>query len=86
MGPLDGTVAVVTGGSGIVGSGILHAFLTSGALVLAPVRTERAAEAGSPEDELNYRASQYSELSEKKTGRRKLEQNLSWRCSPPVRG
>ncbi|KAL4549971.1 hypothetical protein Ndes2526B_g04950 [Nannochloris sp. 'desiccata'] len=42
---LKGKTAVITGGSGIVGSGIVHQFLKEGAKVIAPVRTEKGRQA-----------------------------------------
>ncbi|GAQ81336.1 hypothetical protein KFL_000770290 [Klebsormidium nitens] len=41
MAPLPQTVALVTGGSGIVGAGVIYAFLKAGAQVIAPVRNEK---------------------------------------------
>ncbi len=40
MGILDGKVAVVAGGTGSVGEGIVHSFLNDGATVVVPTRSE----------------------------------------------
>lgn len=42
---LSGCLAVVTGGSGIVGAGIVHGFLSQGATTVAPCRSQKGAEA-----------------------------------------
>jgi 3-oxoacyl-[acyl-carrier protein] reductase len=42
MARLDGTVAVVAGGTGTVGEGIVRAFLREGAAVIVPSRTQQA--------------------------------------------
>jgi 3-oxoacyl-[acyl-carrier protein] reductase len=42
MGKLDGTVAVVAGGTGTVGEGIVRAFLKEGATVLVPSRSQES--------------------------------------------
>jgi NAD(P)-dependent dehydrogenase (short-subunit alcohol dehydrogenase family) len=42
---LKGKTAVITGASGIVGSGIVHHFLVEGAKVIAPVRSEKGRQA-----------------------------------------
>lgn len=41
MASFSKAVALVTGGSGVVGSGVVYAFLQAGALVIAPVRNEK---------------------------------------------
>jgi 3-oxoacyl-[acyl-carrier protein] reductase len=42
MGKLDGTIAVVAGGTGTVGEGIVRTFLNEGASVFVPSRTQEA--------------------------------------------
>ncbi len=44
MGVLDGTVAVVAGGTGSVGEGIVYALLSNGADVVVPCRSEQKRE------------------------------------------
>lgn len=39
---LSGKVVVIAGTSGIVGSGIAHAFIEQGAVLVAPVRNEKS--------------------------------------------
>jgi len=58
MGKLDGKIAVVAGGTGTVGEGIVRAFLTEGATVVVPSRSQEAIDrlvgylAGTPLDRL----------------------------------
>ncbi|KAK9820499.1 hypothetical protein WJX72_010968 [[Myrmecia] bisecta] len=42
MGRFDGQVVLVTGGSGIIGSGVIQLFLEEGATVLAPGRSNKS--------------------------------------------
>jgi 3-oxoacyl-[acyl-carrier protein] reductase len=58
VGKLDGMIAVVAGGTGTVGEGIVRAFLKEGAMVLVPSRSQEAIDrlhgllAGTPLDRL----------------------------------